>query len=658
MRGLRTSQFRPIAPSLVRSTPWAQQPVLRTSIAARQFSISSVCKQLDEVKPKDERRRHTQIILGLVKYVWPKGNRSAKIRVVVALTLLIGAKILNVEVPFYFKQIVDTMNVDWETAGTVGTAATALVLSYGLARFGATFFGELRNAIFATVAQKAIRQVSGSTFAHLLKLDSNFHLSHSTGQLTRAIDRGCKGISFVLNAMVFHIVPMTFEVALVSGILSYNFGWQFAAVTLVTMVAYAAFTLRTTAWRTQFRRNANRADNVSSGIATETLVNIESVKLFNNEEAQIAKYDKALQNYEHSSIKIATSLAFLNSGQNFIFSTALTAMMYMTCQGLALGTLTVGDLILVNQLVFQLSVPLNFLGSVYRDMNQALLDMETLFDVREQPIKIKDAPNAKPLEIKAGEIRFENVSFGYRPGVPILQNASFTVPGGTKAAFVGPSGSGKSTILRLLFRFYEPSEGNIYIDGQNIKSVTLESLRQAVGVVPQETPLFNDTVGNNIRFGRLSASDEEVVQVTQKAELNGLVERLPEGLNATVGERGMMISGGERQRLAIARVLLKRAKIIFFDEATSALDTHTETILMNNINRNINELGGTALFIAHRLRTVADTDKIFVLRSGSVAESGSHRELLANSDSLYSHMWKAQEIQQKTEELEELEEQL
>lgn len=627
-------------------------------MSIRRFATTPCRKQLNEDKPENERRRHVDIIGGLTKYIWPKGNWSAKARVLLAVSLLIGAKILNVEVPFYFKEIVDKMNVDWEGVGTMGTAAIVLVVTYGLARFGSTFFGELRNAIFATVAQTAIRKVSKSTFAHLLKLDSNFHLSHSTGQLTRAIDRGCKGISFVVTALVLHIVPITFEVALVSGILSYNFGWQFAAVTLTTMAAYAVFTLKTTAWRTQFRRNANKADNISSGIATETLVNIDSVKLFNNEAAQIAKYDEALKKYEESSIKIATSLAFLNSGQNFIFSTALTAMMYMTCQGLVGGTMSVGDLILVNQLVFQLSVPLNFLGSVYRDMNQALLDMETLFDVREHPVHIKDSPDAKPLQIKNGDIRFENVCFEYRPGVPILQNASFTIPGGTKAAFVGPSGSGKSTILRLLFRFYEPTSGKIYIDDQEIRSVTLSSLRQAVGVVPQETPLFNDTVGNNIRFGRLSATDAEVAEVANRAELDTLLRRLPDGLETTVGERGMMISGGERQRLAIARVLLKQAPIIFFDEATSALDTQTESILMDTINRNINKLGGTALFIAHRLRTVAETDKIFVLREGAVAEEGSHRELLANKNSLYSFMWKAQEVQQLAEEIELTEEEV
>nr|UJH94538.1 Atm1 [Starmerella bombicola] len=545
------------------------------------------------------------------------------------------------------------MNVDWSQAmdqyGPAGAVFTGLVLSYGLARFGATFFGELRNAIFATVAQKAIRQVSRSTFEHMMKLDMNFHLSNSTGQLTRAIDRGCKGISYVLSAMVFHIVPIAFEITLVGGVLSYKFGPSFAAVTLATMAAYAFFTIKTTAWRTQFRRAANQADNVSSGIATETLQNIETVHLFSNQKFQLDKYDKSLAKYEESSIKIATSLSFLNSGQNLIFSSALTLIMYMTCNGITSGALSVGDLILVNQLVFQLSMPLNFLGSVYRDMNQALLDMETLFALQGQPIHIKNtSAAAPPLEIKplGGEIRFENVSFSYRPDVPILTNATFTVPAGQAVAFVGPSGSGKSTILKLLFRFFEPQQGRILIDGQDIKNVDLESLRMAIGVVPQDTPLFNDSILNNVRFGDLRQSDERVVEAVAKASLSGLISRLPQGLETIVGERGLMISGGERQRLAVARVLLKKAPINFFDEATSALDTETERGLLLNIFENFR--GRTNVFIAHRLRTVSNTDKIIVLRNGGVAEEGSHRELLANSQSLYKQMWIAQENEEES----------
>lgn len=596
-----------------------------------------------EAKPENESKTHKFILRNLSKYIWPRHNWKAKARVVTALGLLVGSKLMNVEVPFLFRDVVDAMNVDWSQISTGTQFITSLVVAYGLARFGASLFGELRNAIFAGVAQKAIRQVSRQTFEHLMKLEQPFHLAHSTGQLTRAMDRGCKGISYVLTAMVLHIVPLTFEVSLVSGVLIYKFGVPFAAVTLATMTAYALFTFKTTAWRTQFRRAANRADNIASGIATETLVNMESVSLFGNEGAQLAKYDRALQQYEGSSVKISTSLSFLNSGQNLIFSTALTAMMYMTCQGIIGGGLSVGDLILVNQLVFQLSMPLNFLGSVYRDLKQALLDMESLFHFQNWPIGIKDGPESKPLQVRGGEIKFENVTFSYRPGVPILNNASFTIPAGSRVAFVGPSGSGKSTILRLLFRFFEPESGRILIDGQDIRTVTLETLRAAVGVVPQDTPLFNDSIFHNVKFGRLGSSEEEVREAVSRASLAGLIERLPEGYDTPVGERGLMLSGGERQRLAVARVLLKHAPISFFDEATSALDTETERAILKNIHQNIADLGGTAVFVAHRLRTVADTDKIIVLRGGQVAEEGSHSALLSKSDSLYAAMWNSQQ---------------
>lgn len=587
---------------------------------------------------------HNLILKNLMKYMWPKNNFKTKLRVVLALSLLVGAKILNVQVPFYFKNIVDAMNVDWAAVGTTGTVVTGLVLSYGLARFGATFFGELRNAIFATVAQGAIRKVSSSAFDHLMKLDMGFHLQNSTGQLTRAIDRGCKGISYVLSAMVFHIVPISFEIALVGGVLSYNFGPSFAVVTLATMGAYAWFTIRTTAWRAQFRRAANQADNKSSGISTETLQNIESVLLFNNQKHQLAKYDQSLKNYEDNSVKIAKSLSFLNSGQNLIFSSSLTLIMYMTCNGIVTGGLSIGDLILVNQLVFQLSVPLNFLGSVYRDLKQALLDMESLFTLQQQPIRIKNTiADAKPLQVlpKGGEIKFENVTFAYREGYPILNNISFTIPAGKSVAFVGPSGGGKSTILKLLFRFIEPQQGKIYIDGQDIRTVDLDSLRRAIGVVPQDTPLFNDSVINNVRFGNLSASDADCRRAVEKAELSTMMERLPQGYNTVVGERGLMMSGGERQRLAVARVLIKGAPINFFDEATSALDTETERALLSNIFSNFQN--GTKVFIAHRLRTVATTDKIVVLSQGNIAEQGSHSDLVSRPNGLYKQLWLSQE---------------
>ncbi|SGZ51420.1 CIC11C00000004242 [Sungouiella intermedia] len=566
-----------------------------------------------------------KMLRSLLATIWPKDNRAFKVRVVVALLLLIGSKLLNVQVPFFFKSIIDEMNIEWaEQLGTIGTVMGTLILAYGGARFGAVLFGELRNAVFASVSQLAIKRVANNTFRHLLDMDLQFHLLRQTGGLTRAIDRGTKGISYVLSAMVFHIIPITFEISVVCGILTYNYGLQFAAVTLLTMAAYSVFTIRTTAWRTGFRRQANNADNQAASVALDSLINYESVKYFNNEAFQCSKYNESLTKYEQASIKVATSLAFLNAGQNLIFTLALTAMMYMGCQGVSTGALSVGDLVLINQLVFQLLVPLNFLGSVYRELKQSLLDMENLFQLQNYDVVIKQAPNAPLLAlspIKPGEIRFENVTFG---------NVSFTIPAGERVAIVGPSGLGKSTILKLVFRFYDVTSGRILIDGQDISEVNLESLRRAIGVVPQETPLFNDTILENIRYGRLTASNSEIYSAIEKVQLDKLIKELPEGTSTIVGERGLMISGGEKQRLAIARVLLKQSSVMFFDEATSALDTHTEQALLRTL-RNVLE------------KIVLQIDKIIVLNKGAVQEEGTHQSLLHTPGSLYGELWNIQE---------------
>ncbi|KAK9470541.1 P-loop containing nucleoside triphosphate hydrolase protein [Dipodascopsis tothii] len=605
------------------------------------------------VSQKEQRKADWYIIKEMSRYLWPKGNTGAKVRVVLALSLLLGSKLLNVQVPFFFKQIIDSMNINFvDFAGTVWTVAGAAVIGYGLARVGATAFGELRNAVFASVAQKAIRSVARGVFEHLLRLDLNFHLSRQTGGLSRAIDRGTKGISFVLTSMIFHVLPIGLEISLVCGLLTYNYGAQFAAVTFATMLAYTIFTVRTTAWRTKFRKDANAADNQAATVAVDSLINYEAVKYFNNEAYQVSMYDKALARYEAASIKIATSLAMLNTGQNVIFSTALTAMMYMAAQGVAAGTLTVGDLVMVNQLLFQLSVPLNFLGTIYRELRQSLLDMETLFNLQKVNVAIQDKPGAKDLVLTKGEITFENVTFGYHPDRLILKNASFTIPGGEKVAIVGTSGSGKSTILRLLFRYYDAQSGRILVDGQDIRDVKLDSLRRAIGVVPQDTPLFNDTIEHNVRYGRMDASGEEVRSAAARAKIDKLIESLPDGWATKVGERGMMISGGEKQRLAVSRLILKNAPLMFFDEATSALDTHTEHELMQNIKSIVQGRAATSVFIAHRLRTIRDSDKIIVLRDGSMAEEGSHPRLLA-AGGLYADMWNAQE---RLEELQKEEE--
>jgi ATP-binding cassette subfamily B (MDR/TAP) protein 7 len=613
----------------------AQKPGPAISSTARKDPLA-----LDDKTNKEQRKADWAIMKEMAKYLWPKDSLGTRFRVGLSLTLLVGSKVLNVQVPFYFKNIVDSMNVDFvAVGGTATTVAGSMILAYGLTRIGATVFQEVRNAVFASVAQKAIRRVACNVFDHLLRLDLNFHLTKQTGGLTRAIDRGTKGISFLLTSMVFHILPTALEITMVCGILTYQYGAKFAAITALTMVGYTAFTIWTTAWRTKFRRAANAADNKGSTVAVDSLINYEAVKYFNNEKFEVGRYDQALRAYEKSSIKVATSLAFLNTGQNLIFSSALTAMMYLAADGVAKGNLTVGDLVMVNQLVFQLSVPLNFLGSVYRELRQSLLDMETLFNLQRVNVAIKEVPNAKPLQLtKGGEIVFENVTFGYHADRPILKNLSLTIPAGKKIAVVGPSGCGKSTLLRLLFRFYDVQEGRILIDGQDIRNVSLESLRKAIGVVPQDTPLFNDSIEHNIQYGDMSASHEKVIAAAQRAKIHDIVSGLPDGYKTMVGERGMMISGGEKQRLAVSRLILKDPPLLFFDEATSALDTHTEQALMQNINSILKEKARTSVFVAHRLRTIYDSDKIFVLKEGQVAESGTHRELI-DTGGLYSELW-------------------
>ncbi|KAF2173519.1 hypothetical protein M409DRAFT_61892 [Zasmidium cellare ATCC 36951] len=621
------------------------ETVVKNKDAAKPQTKNDPLLAEQTVSNKEQRKADWAIIKDMSHYLWPKNDFNTKFRVGLSVGLLIGAKVLNVQVPFYFKSIVDSMNIDFAVVGgTAASVAGAAIFAYGATRIGSAVFQEFRNAIFASVSQSAIRKVAGNVFHHLLKLDLNFHLSRQTGGLTRAIDRGTKGISFLLTSMVFHIIPTALEINLVCGILTYQFGWKFAVLTVGTMAAYSWFTIATTAWRTKFRKQANAADNKGATVAVDSLINYEAVKYFNNEAYEAKRYDGALKNYEDASIKVATSLAYLNTGQNLIFSSALTAMMYMGAQGVASGELTVGDLVMINQLVFQLSVPLNFLGSVYRELRQSLLDMETLFNLQKVNVQIKEPPNAKDLILnKGGEIKFENVSFGYRPDRPILQNLNLTIPAGKKVAIVGPSGCGKSTILRLLFRFYDVESGRITIDGQDIREISLESLRKSIGVVPQDTPLFNDTIEHNIRYGMIDSSQNQVIAAAKRARIHEIIEGLPDGYKTMVGERGMMISGGEKQRLAVSRLILKDPPLLFFDEATSALDTHTEQTLLHNINSILKEKARTSVFIAHRLRTIYDSDLIIVLKDGHVAEQGTHEKLI-DSDGIYTELWSAQEM--------------
>ncbi|KAG9067623.1 Iron-sulfur clusters transporter atm1, mitochondrial [Linnemannia hyalina] len=618
-----------------------------TQQAAASGTSPAVKAAAEKASNADQNQMDWKIIKDLSSYIWPKNDRGVKIRVVVALGLLVMGKILNVQVPFFFKDIIDKLNVEFPVESTVIGVVGAVILGYGLARAGSSIFGELRNAVFAAVAQKAIRRVSANVFEHLHRLDMSFHLTKQTGGLSRAIDRGTKyalGISFLLSSMVFHLLPTALEITMVCSILTYQFGPSFAAVTAATMAAYAWFTVQTTAWRTKFRKQANAADNQAATVAVESLINFESVKYFNNEKFELKQYDNALAKYETSSLKIASSLAFLNAGQNVIFSTSLTAMMYLAAQGVLSGTMTVGDVVMINQLVFQLSLPLNFLGSVYRELRQALIDMETMFNLQAVHVKVQDKPDAPILKLaaKGGELRFEDVVFGYHPDRPILKGISFVVPAGKKVAIVGPSGCGKSTLLRLLFRFYDPQSGSVYIDNQNIRDVKLDSLRSQIGVVPQETALFNTTIKSNIHYGRVTATEEEVIQAAKKAQIHDAIMKLPDQYETKVGERGLMLSGGEKQRVALSRAILKNSPIMFFDEATSALDTHTEQSLLSNIRSVLHEKGGTSMFIAHRLRTIADADEIIVLKEGQIAERGRHDQLL-KMDGIYRHMWDTQE---------------
>lgn len=604
----------------------------------------------DDKTRQEQRQADWAIIKEMSHYLWPKDNPSVKTRVVLSLSLLVAGKLLNVQVPFFFKNIVDSINIDFTaTPNTAWAVAGTVIVGYGLARVGSTVAQEIRNAIFANVAQKAIRKVAADVFEHLLRLDLSFHLSRQTGGLSRAIDRGTKGISFLLSSIVFHIFPTVLEISLVCGILTYKFGPSFAAMTIGTMAAYAIFTIQTTAWRTKFRKQANAADNQAATVAVDALINYESVKYFNNEHYEAVQYDKALQKYEDASIKIATSLSFLNSGQNLIFSTSLTAMMFMAAQGVQNGTMTVGDLVLINQLVFQLSLPLNFLGSVYRELRQSLIDMETLFSLQKQNVTITEVPHAPDLVVTAGEITFENVTFGYLPDRPILRDVSFTIPASKKVAIVGPSGCGKSTILRLLFRSYNLQSGRILIDGQDITTVSLDSLRRQISVVPQDQPMFNSTIMHNLRYGNLEATAQQVYEAAKLAEIHSTIEAFPKGYETQVGERGMMISGGEKQRLALTRAMLKQAPILFFDEATSALDTQTESALLLNINNIIQSKQQTSVVIAHKLRTTQDADVIVVLKDGRVNEIGTHDELIARGEEggEYRNMWEAQETLHK-----------
>lgn len=592
-----------------------------------------------------------QMVRTMLRYVWPKDDMRTRRQVVGAVSLLVAGKLLNVQVPFIFKALVDYLNcqssdptflqVTSEPAASVATCATAMVIGYGVARLGAAGFNELRNAVFARVAQRSIRQVARHVFSHLLRLDLQFHLDRQTGALSKAIDRGSRGINFSLTALVFNVVPTLFEVSLVTGVFWYTCGGPFAAVTLACISCYTGLTLAITRWRTKFRVQMNSADSEMGKHAVDSLINYETVKYFNNEEYESQRYDQVLARYETASLNTSWSLALLNFAQGAVFSTALAAIMTLACRQIVEGNMSVGDLVMVNGLLFQLSIPLNFLGSVYREIRQSLVDMKTMFRLLAIEPNIKSCVGAPALHVDSdsASILFDNVCFGYSDDHPVLNNISFSVPAGQKVAIVGGSGSGKSTVVRLLYRFFEPTSGRIFINGQNIHSVDLESLRRHIAVVPQDPVLFHDTIYHNLSYGDLSQPREMVEQAAITADIHQVISTWPSGYNTQVGERGLKLSGGEKQRVAIARAILKDAPILVFDEATSSLDSITENNIMSALSRATTDR--TSVCIAHRLSTVCDADCILVLHQGQVAESGSHEQLLA-AKGLYSRLWQSQ----------------
>jgi ATP-binding cassette subfamily B protein len=600
--------------------------------------------------------RTMESLRGLWPHIWPHDRPDLKFRVVLALAALLVGKVLTVMLPYMYKWITDALapGAAGPTTTQLLAAPVLLVVGYGVVRVLFNGFNQLRDALFAKVGQHAVRQIANRTFRHLHDLSLRFHLQRRTGGLSRIIERGANGIETIVRMTILAGFPTILEFALMAGVIAYQFDWTYVAVMAATVWFYVWFSVKASDWRIAIRRDMNDADTDSMSKAVDSLLNYETVKYFNAETLEADRYSRATARYESAATRTYTSLAWLNFGQAVIFTVGMVITMLMSARAVLAGEQTVGDFVMINALMTQLSMPLNFIGTLYREISQGLTDMEAMFKLLDVPAEVTDKPGAKPLEVTAGAVRFENVHFRYDPEREILRGISFEVPAGRTVAIVGPSGAGKSTISRLLFRFYDVSEGRILIDGVDIRDVQQTSLRRRIGMVPQDTVLFNDTILYNIRYGRPDASEAEVREAARMAQIASFIERLPKGFDTEVGERGLKLSGGEKQRVAIARTILKAPPILMLDEATSALDTHTEREIqsaLDTVSKN-----RTTLVIAHRLSTVVEADEIIVLDRGVIVERGRHADLLAHKG-LYASMWERQravdEARQRLRETEE-----